>query len=227
MCYTEDGGAAHAMRYDCPRVGGAIPQVYDCGRDDYFSPAPPPGSYLATHWNVYDSAFMAPCGQIAPACGGGMDGLAPSPPVATGGPQLAGIARRGATLSAVIGSWRNGPLSFSYRWQRQGKRGQWANISGATNPTYRATRTDRGARLRIQIVATNPDGSASAASPPSGRVADGKLGDAQQMTSGKCRRATGRARRPAARCRGRRTSAKASLRLRSRSRRTSGAARAK
>ena len=60
MCYTEDSGAAHAMQYDCPRVGGAIPQVYDCGRDDYFSPAPPAGSYLSQHWNVYDSAFLAP-----------------------------------------------------------------------------------------------------------------------------------------------------------------------
>ena len=88
MCYVEDGGAAHAMQYDCPRVGGAIPQAYDCGRDDYFNPAPPAGSYLATHWNVYDSAFLAPCAQIAPACGGGTDGLAPTPPVATASPEL-------------------------------------------------------------------------------------------------------------------------------------------
>ena len=87
MCYLEDAGAAHAMRNDCPRIGGAIPQVYDCGRDDYFNPAPPPGSYLATHWNVYDNVFLAPCGDITPACGGGMAGLVPAPPVATAGPQ--------------------------------------------------------------------------------------------------------------------------------------------
>jgi len=206
MCYTEDAGASHAMRYDCPRVGGAIPQVYDCGRDDYFSTAPPPGSYLATHWNVYDSAFLAPCGAIPPACGGGMEGLVPAPPVATGGPQLAGTPRRGSRLTAVTGGWRNGPLSYSYRWQRQGKRGRWVNIAGATNTTYKVPRADRGTRLRVQVVATNPDGSASAASPPSGRIADGKLGRAQQFNSSKCRRATGRARRTAATCRGRRTS---------------------
>jgi hypothetical protein len=225
MCYTEDAGASHAMRYDCPRVGGAIPQVYDCGRDDYYSPAPPAGSYLATHWNVYDSAFMAPCGQIPPACGGGMEGLVPSPPVATGGPQVAGTPRRGYTLSAVIGSWRNGPLSYRYRWQRQGPRGRWANIAGATRATYRATRIDRGRRVRVQIVATNPDGSASAASPGSGRVADGMVGRSQNVNSRSCR-PKGRARRTAARCRGRRTSAKASQRSPSRQRRTSGAARA-
>ena len=66
MCYLEDSGAAHAMRNDCPRIGGAIPQVYDCGRDDYFNPAPAAGSYLATHWNVYDNAFLAPCAQDRP-----------------------------------------------------------------------------------------------------------------------------------------------------------------
>ncbi|MGH2948168.1 MAG: hypothetical protein ACRDPC_18265, partial [Solirubrobacteraceae bacterium] len=83
MCYVEDAGAAHPMRYDCPRVGGAIPQAYDCGRDDYFNPAPAAGSYLAGHWNVYDSAFLGPCAAIAPACGGGLDGLAPASPVST------------------------------------------------------------------------------------------------------------------------------------------------
>jgi hypothetical protein len=224
MCYTEDEGASHPMRYDCPRVGGAIPQVYDCGHDDYFSPAPPVGSYLASHWNVYDSAFLAPCGQIPPACGGGMQGLVPEPPVATGGPQLAGSPRRGTRFTAVAGSWRNGPLSYRYRWQRQGPHGRWANIAGATNATYVPTRADRGERLRMQVVATNPDGSASASSPPSSRVADGMVGHAQEISSS-CR-VTGRARRTAAKCHGRKTSTQASRRHRSRSRRTSGAARA-
>ncbi len=40
MCYTEDAGAAHAMQQDCAGLPGAIPQNYDCGRDDYFNPAP-------------------------------------------------------------------------------------------------------------------------------------------------------------------------------------------
>jgi hypothetical protein len=43
---------------------------------------------------------------------------------------------------------------------------------------YRAKRADRGHRLRVQVVATNQDGSASAASPPSARVADGNVGHA-------------------------------------------------
>jgi hypothetical protein len=203
MCYVEDGGASHPLRNDCPRIGGAIPQVYDCGRDDYFNPAPAAGSYLATHWNVYDNAFLAPCRQIAPACGGGMAGLVPEPPVATTGPQVTGIPRRGATVLADAGVWRNGPVAYRYRWQR--RRGRlWITIPRATKARYRPTRADRGRRLRVQVVATNPDGSASAASPPSARVADGKVGHAQRVTSRSCR-PTGRARRPPATCRGRRT----------------------
>jgi hypothetical protein len=213
MCYVEDAGAAAPMRYDCPRVGGAIPQAYDCGRDDYFNPAPPAGSYLAEHWNVYDSAFLASCPQIAPACGGGAEGLVPTPPVATAAPALSGTPRRGARVGAEAGVWRNGPLTFGYRWQRlYGKR--WRNISGATKAAYVPTRGDRGHRLRVQVVATNPDGSASAVSAPSARVADGKVGRAQTFTSAQCIK--GRARRPAARCRGRRPSKPASARRRAR-----------
>jgi hypothetical protein len=210
MCYVEAPGAAHAMRYDCPRTGGAIPQVYDCGRDDYFNPSPPPGSYLARSWNVYDSAFLAPCRQIAPACGGGMEAEVPAPPVSTAAPRVAGRPRRGFKLLAKAGGWRNGPLSLAYRWQRH-LGGQWRTIAGARRATYVPKTADRGRRLRVQVIASNPDGRASAASPPTARVADVSA----------CR-----ARRPAARCRGRRSAARAREQGRLPSRRTSAVARA-
>ncbi len=203
MCYLEDSGAAHAMRNDCPRIGGAIPQTYDCGHDDYFNPSPTPGSYLATHWNVYDNDFLASCADIMPACGGGTDGLVPSPPVATSGPKVIGKPRRGSVVKADGGRWQNGPIAYSFRWQRlRGHR--WANIAGATRAKYRAKKADRGRRLRVQVVATNPDGRASAASPPTARVADRKIGHARSVSSRQCR-ATDRARTTPAKCRGRRT----------------------
>ena len=227
MCYVEDAFAAHPMRYDCPRVGGAIPQAYDCGRDDYFNPAPPAGSYLAEHWNVYDSAFFGSCAQVAPACGGGLDGLAPNPPVSAGSPSVAGVPRRGVAVTAVEGAWRNGPLSYAYRWQRE-RRGTWTDIAGATRSSYVPGRVDTGRRLRVQVVASNPDGSAAAASPPTAPVADADIGRASKRLHSCTRRAaTARARRPAARCRGRRTSRRAAGRGRSRAPGTSGAAPAK
>jgi hypothetical protein len=254
MCYVEDPWAAHPMRYDCAPVGGAIPQAYDCGRDDYFNPAPPPGSYLARYWNVYDSAFLGSCAELAPACGGGMEGLAPSPPVSTGAPAVAGAPRRGQEVIAVAGGWQNGPLTYAYQWQRE-RDGAWEDVGSGS--AYLPERDDIGRRLRVAVVATNPDGSAAAVSPPTAPVADAGVGSPSATTracrrgdkargrAGQSRRAgssaprragavasrrggsaKGRARRPAAKCRGRRTSTRASARSRSRSRRTSGAARA-
>jgi hypothetical protein len=213
MCYVEDGGASHPMQQDCAGLPGAIPQNYDCGRDDYFNPAPAPRSYLATHWNVYRNDFLAPCSAIAPACGGGMAGLVPEPPVATAGPQVIGAPRRGDVVRASGGSWRNGPVTYTYRWQRQ-RGSRWITIRGARRASYRATRTDRGRRLRVQVIAANRDGRASAASPPTARVADGMVGHAETVSSSQCRRPKGRARRLAATCRGHRTSRAAAKRRR-------------
>src|SRR3954471_16172680 len=162
MCYVEDGGAAHAMQQDCAGLPGAIPQNYDCGRDDYFNPAPAAGSYLATHWNTYDSAFLAPCGEIAPACGGG-NLWVPTPPAASGAPTVIGNAHRGTDVVAQPGTWANAPTGYSFQWQHL-TGGQWEDIDGATDQRYRPTSDDLGLRLRVVVVAGNADGSASAAS---------------------------------------------------------------
>src|SRR3954469_6760009 len=104
MWYVEDPGAAHPMQMDCAALPGAIPESYDCGRDDYFNPAPAPGTYLAPHWNTYDAAFGAPCGERAPACGGAQLWV-PTPPVDTGAPAVTGLAHRGAAVVAQPGAW--------------------------------------------------------------------------------------------------------------------------
>jgi len=172
MCYVEDGGAAHPMQQDCATIPGAISQSYDCGRDDYFNPAPAPGSYLATHWNTYDSVFLAGCGEITPACGGGANWV-PQPPTASTAPTVAGALRRGSQLTAGNGAWANGPTDYAYQWQRLGN-GGWEDIDGETQATYLVTSDDLGRRLRVTVVATNPDGTASAASAPTSPV--GALG---------------------------------------------------
>lgn len=51
MCYEEP------QDYEaCP--SRANDMLLDCGNDDYFHTNPPAGSYLATHWNVANSAFL-------------------------------------------------------------------------------------------------------------------------------------------------------------------------
>jgi hypothetical protein len=183
MCYVEDAGAAHAMQQDCAGLPGAIPQNYDCGRDDYFNPAPAAGSYLATHWNTYDSAFLAACGEVAPACGGGSLWV-PEPPAATSAPSVAGTPRRGQTLSVRVGVWTNAPTGYTYQWQRLIASG-WEDIDGATGANYAVTSEDLGRRLRVTVVAANEDGSASAASGPSGVVGASGVNRAATSTSKK------------------------------------------
>jgi hypothetical protein len=163
MCYADGPAMAHAYVSNvCPLGNGPIPQTYDCGRDDYFNPDPAAGSYLATHWNVYNSAFMGSCKQLGMACG---DAIVPSPPVNTDVPTVSGVTRPGAVLTASAGAWLNSPTSFLIQWQRA-VGGDWATIPGAVGPNYLAIPADAGAALRVLVTATNEDGSAIVASAP-------------------------------------------------------------
>lgn len=53
MCY--DDGSGVRMRTVCP---ASQEQLLDCRNDDYFSTAPPAGSYLAKSWNTARSSFL-------------------------------------------------------------------------------------------------------------------------------------------------------------------------
>jgi hypothetical protein len=54
MCYS-DAPFYPAMQQRCPESRAYL---LDCNNDDYFHTNPPPGSYLATHWNVAHSDFL-------------------------------------------------------------------------------------------------------------------------------------------------------------------------
>jgi hypothetical protein len=169
MCYRD--GSPEEVNYDgnvCPMAGGVIPQTYDCGHNDYYNPDPAPGSYLATQWNVYDSAFMVSCTQLGTACGGD---IVPTPPVNQAVPTVIGSPHRGTILTATLGSWLNVPSSYTIRWQR-GANGTWADISGASALAYLVGPADVGAALRVAVTASNADGAAVVASAPTATVID-------------------------------------------------------
>jgi hypothetical protein len=169
MCYLD--GSPEDVNYDgnvCPMARGTIPQTYDCGHNDYYNPDPSVGSYLATHWNVYNSAFMASCTQLGTACGGD---IVPTPPVNQAVPTVIGAPHRGTILTATLGSWLNAPSSYTVQWQR-GANGTWGDIPGANALAYVVGPADVGAALRVTVAAANADGAALAASAPTATVID-------------------------------------------------------
>ena len=167
MCYPD--GSPEAASYNpnvCPQAGGAIPQTYDCGHDDYFNPDPAVGSYLDTHWNVYSSVFMGACAKLGTACG---DNIVPTVPVNTALPTVVGSSQPGAVLTASAGTWLNRPTAYTLQWQRAAG-GDWASVPGAVGSNYVATNADAGVALRVVVTASNADGSAIVASAPTAPV---------------------------------------------------------
>jgi hypothetical protein len=164
MCYQDGPAMSHAYSSAvCAAIGGAMPQTYDCGQDDYFNPAPSPGSYLATHWNVYNNVFMAECGSL-PA-GSCLVSGPTDPPSNTTPPSITGTPATGELLSADKGVW-DGAVSYQYMWLRDG-----ATITGATSSSYRLTTADRGSMIRVRVTGVNPWGTIAQLSPEVGPVA--------------------------------------------------------
>lgn len=76
MCYND--GAANGGAYT---TTACSVEVYDCGKDDYFHRAPPPGNYLATHWNIGNPvnrflAFGVPVADLVACDGPAVRGVA-------------------------------------------------------------------------------------------------------------------------------------------------------
>ncbi len=68
-------------------------------------------------------------------------------------PTIAGIAQRGNTLTSTRGTWDGVGNFYTYQWQRDG-----VDIAGATGISYGLTVADEGAKIRLVVTVTNPDG---------------------------------------------------------------------
>ena len=93
-------------------------------------------------------------------------------PTNTGEPAVTGTTRVGQVLRTTRGTWTGtDPILFAFRWYRCDGRGapdasDCQRISNATDNTYVLRQADAGFRIRSQVVASNPDGSAKATSNP-------------------------------------------------------------
>jgi hypothetical protein len=82
-------------------------------------------------------------------------------------PEITGTARDGDTLTAKEGAWddTNNPVTYAFQWQRCDlNSANCGDIATATAKTYVAQPADVGKKLRVQVAATDKDGSSQAVS---------------------------------------------------------------
>jgi hypothetical protein len=131
--------------------------------------------------------------------------LCPTPPLNSALPTITGTTFVGSTLTGHNGTWTGAPNTptFTYQWQRCDASGaNCSAISGATSITYTppvgsppSSSPDLNKTLRLVVIGTNADGTASATSaataaitlPPApilvtAPVISGSLGSGQTLT---------------------------------------------
>jgi hypothetical protein len=114
------------------------------------------GAVTATNTQGATTAQSAPTGAIAAVL-----------PELVGVGAITGRMQVPQTLQALRSTWRTTPdTRYGYQWQRCDAAGaNCADIAGARGQAYRLQVADARARLRVVHIATNPDGSTTAATP--------------------------------------------------------------
>jgi PASTA domain len=91
--------------------------------------------------------------------------VAARPPLNMVVPSVSGRARPGEILVATSGEWSGtGPMSLAYQWQSCNVAEECVDLAGEAAPVIRVTSAHLSRSLRVIVTATNPGGSASAAS---------------------------------------------------------------
>lgn len=132
MCYVDTSGSP--MTSACPSFPSW--QV-DCELDDYFNAVPAAGNYLATHWNVANSAFLE--GAPAP----------PPPPAITASVPSSFYAGNAVTVRASV----TVPAGRTYtiRWLSSRSDCKFFAASGATNTYYCPVTAAGGGQVSAQV----------------------------------------------------------------------------
>ena len=113
--------------------------------------------------NAYGSA-QADSAAVGPV----IDGQ----PANTAVPVISGSLQGGKPLTVTAGTWYPAATSYAYQWQRNTGSG-FADIAGATNPTYFTVPADVTATIRARVTATNPYGSVTATAAAVGPITSG------------------------------------------------------
>lgn len=146
MCYKDD--ATTKLEYLCAVDHAAL---LDCNNDDYLHSHPPEGSYLAGHWNTFDSGFLY--SKIPENT---------KPPTAPG--SLSGVATSVGIVLKWTASVDDEGKAITYKIFRQAP-GEKMNLYSTTSAT---TFTDKAVKLGSSysyfIVAYDPFGNASSQS---------------------------------------------------------------
>ena len=88
-------------------------------------------------------------------------------------PSISGKVAVGSTVTANTGTWHGStPIGFQYQWRICDEHGNACHdIAGATGQSYAIPSADAGNTLRVHVIASNADGSSSATSQESARIA--------------------------------------------------------
>src|SRR5579884_3660572 len=94
-------------------------------------------------------------------------------PASSSLPSIGGTAAVGSTVTANPGTWTgSAPITYQYQWLICGADGNACrDIAGATSQTYKFASGDLGNTARVRVIASNADGSATATSGPTARIA--------------------------------------------------------
>ncbi len=150
MCYA-DGGPNNALATLCGSPFAPTNEAFDCGLDDYHSPEPAAGSYLATHWNLQRSSFMCPVARCQ---------TRGAPPTASLAGPAHGHVGSPFTLDAGGSTDDAGIAAFDFNLDANGS----FEVAGGATPTLTTQLDNAGfpadaaVKYPLQVAVTDTDG---------------------------------------------------------------------
>jgi len=118
-------------------------------------------------------ATVIVAGLVVVGVAGAVTSRSQTAPTSNSLPTISGNATVGSTVTANPGTWNGStPFAFQYQWQICDSGGNGCHdIAGATSQSYVIKSGDTGNTLRVHVIASNSDGSSSATSTASAKIA--------------------------------------------------------